>query len=338
MKEKKAFKLHPFLNTIKDLPSIYVSKSISDDREHWFDKKKFSILNQIAKGDGAASEIQEVYFPQAGALSNQISEFLKSGNVDGLRIYFGSFGKKIDEIEAADKKNCGRFNFIFAPTSNKHDIGTYYKKNGAVIDELLQANAERWIANYQQVNGKRYQLKSTLSIEDQEAKCYETKHVWFDLNKTTELRDMIIEQLNKDSLAGLKIKLVSYTNEDFVDGFLGAKIPQKYKQRLTVIFVFTDEEGVEIYKDDKEEEYLLIRKFATLYRNGESFFVGDDTWTELFSPPYDNQKWNAVLLALKDKRYAELINRINNLYTMDTGDPTPPPSTDNKAALDVSDQ
>jgi len=313
------------------LPSIYVSKDVSDDREHWFNKKKFNLLNAIAKKYDAPGELKEIRLNRVEELSDLINGFIKIKGMDGLRIYFATRGTKQEETEKEDIDSCGRFNFILVCTVNKKDYGKYYRIKEGKIAEILEDNARRWVRNYQMPNGKRDTLKRTLFATDSNLGSFETKHVWFNKDKTIELKQEIGYQ-TKD--AGLKIKLVSYTDEDLINGTFGGKIPQKHKQRLTVEFVFTDAHGNDIYIDDAT---INTRKLLTLIDKRSFFLEKGDIWKNLLTLPYTEEKWNKILELLNSEDYRTLQKRVNDYYTMDTGDPTPPPSTGNKAELDISD-
>jgi DNA-directed RNA polymerase subunit F len=335
MKEKTTTKYSVLSNT-RNLPSIYIPKPVSDDRKAWFNKNKYNVLNQTAQSYGALSEIQELYLSKAGIVSDFIDKLLND-SIDGLRIYFCSRGIKNDEDEIEDQDNCGRFNFIFASTVNGDDYGDYYsyKKKSKKIELISIHKARKWVKKYQIVDGKRDRLSSTLTSDDQNNKCFETKHVWFDKTKITELKNEIIEHLKRDIKAGLKIKLVSYTDEKEVDGVFGQKVPQIYQQRLTIDFVFTDKGGDEVYMD---EDTLVLRTIATIYNIGQPFIDDEDIWEELFSPPYNKTKLDRILEELSRDKYKNWKKALNDLYTMDTGDPTPPPSSGNKEGLDTSDE
>lgn len=314
------------------LPSIYVSKDVSDDREHWFNKNKFNLLNAIAKDYDAPGELKEIRLNRVKELSDLIGAFLKIKGMDGLRIYFATRGIKQEETEKEDIDSCGRFNFIFVCTVNKEDYGNYYRVKEGEVAQISEDKARSWVKNYQMTNGKRDTLKRTLSTADSNLGSLETKHVWFDRDKTIELKQEIDYQA-KD--AGLKIRLVSYTDESLINGAFGGKIPQKHKQRLTIEFVFTDKHGSDVYVDD---ESINTRKLLTLIDKSSFFLEKDDIWKNLLTLPYSEKKWNKILELLNSEDYRSLQKRINDYYTMDTGDPTPPPSSGNKAALDVSDQ
>lgn len=316
------------------LPRIYVPKSIGDARKAWFNAHKYGVLYHAAKENGALSETQEVYFHQAKVVSDHINELINENEkIDGFRIYFGTYGP--NQIESKR----GRFNLIFVSTTDKHDSGVYYIKGGKpkdnTIEPISKELALEYVGNFQTPDGKRDRLTSTLTVEDKRNKCFETKHLWFDIEKIKELRDLIEDHLKKYSGYGLKIRLVSYTDEDEIEGAFGGIVPQTYKQRLTVDFIFIDENNSEIYLDD---EILILRTIETIAEIGHSFIEDDPVWRELLQKPYDRARLDKILDLLNTDEYKILRDMLNNLYTMDTGDPTPPPSTDNMAALDVSDK
>lgn len=333
MKDKNTTKLRAIPGTVKPLPSIYISKGVSDDRKAWFNRNKYDKLNQTAQNDGALSEIQDIYIRKAEVFSKFIDEILSaSSGVDGLRIYFGSRGKKEDEADIEDKDNCGRFNFVFAGTVNKKDFGNYYAYKGKKIKTISQGKAEKWVRKYQETDKKRDKLKDTLTPADQAANCLETKHVYFEKDKVEELKTEIVERLKKDKGAGLKIKLVSYTDEKFIDDIFGAKVPQSYQQRLTIDFVFTDKDGNDVYLSEDE---FITRAIVSIFNLGHSFIDENPKWDELFSPPFDRAKLNTILEELNRERYVNWKRLLTNFYTMDTGVPAPPPpNADNMAALD----
>lgn len=290
------------------LPRIYVSKSIGDARKAWFNAHKYGVLHQAAKKNGALSETQEVYFHQAKAVSDHINSLINENEkIDGFRIYFGTYGPN----QIGSKR--GRFNLIFVSTTDKHDSGEYYIKGGTpkdnTIEPISKELALEYVGNFQAPDMKRDRLTPTLTTDDQDNTCFETKHLWFDIEKIKELRDLIEDHLMKYAGYGLKIRLVSYTDEDEIEGAFGGRVAQTYKQRLTVDFVFIDENNSEVYLDD---EILILRTIETIAKIGHSFVGDDPMWKELFQKPHNRAKLDRIL-ELLNTEYIELRDILNDL-------------------------
>lgn len=316
---------------------IIVLDSVSCDRRSYFKNKKYAVLNRAAGAiEANARELDEIIF-NAIEFDTLLNNFLNL-NSNGMRLYFGTRMAKAEEMEedegdAEDVDNAAKLVFVFTPTKDKGAKGVkadydnhhyyVYKTKKQTFDKVCKCKAKRWVQNFQ--NGKpvnkRNLLRSTLTQYSANQK-FDTKHIYFETCKLQGLKKYIEAKLASGKKTGVKMRLIAYTDTDLVG---------KYRQRLSVDFVFTNAHG--------NEESPLGRK-TTLEQLIKEKFGFQPEKSRQIDAFFANQ--NRVGKGRGD--YTDLIKIIGQrewdafVESLDTGMPQPPPYNINGEALDFNNQ
>ena len=274
---------------MEPLPSTFVTKQESNNREKWFNDTKYPILNIITSLQEGEQENKKLDFEDISVAIDFFNLLITNlKNDDGVRVYFAS--PSGDGTVTKDK--CGKLTLIFGTTIgiDKADNKIYYAYNGKTFDIIPEDQARSWVYNYQNV--KRNILFDTLSKNDRSKVIKETKHIWFSFLQMKQTVEEMEYQSKKagGTVNGFGIRFVSYTDQDYYFPKPVAGLEER-RQRLTIAFTFM---------------------------NGNKDIGIED----IDSGEFNERLRSTIKWSLGD--------------TFDTGDPTPPPSTNNKENLDVS--
>lgn len=279
----------------RPLPITYVTTLESEKRIQWFINFKYPILDALTKLQEGGAENKKLDFIDLKTAIEFFKRILVDSpnrdSVNGVRAYFAS--PSSDGTVSPDK--CGKLTLIFVATigEKNSDIAPYYSFKDGDFVFIPEDEARAAVHNFQNI--KRNNLFSTLSDDDRQDDCKETKHLLFSIDQIEEtIAEMEYQSLSHgDIVKGFGIRFSSYTDQDY--RFENSKVVQ-YHKRLTIGFSFIDWQNEDI--GIKQIDPVEFKERLTVTISKERF-IGD---------------------------------------TFDTGDPTPPPSSGNKAALDVSDQ
>ncbi|MGK6351087.1 hypothetical protein [Parapedobacter sp. DT-150] len=251
----------------------YVSQETATSRIMWYkDHKKKHLDRVVSALNPNHQERIYFYYPKAAVILELFDTLMKIAGADGVRVYFGSYGKH------GDPDNDGKLALVYAPTKNIAGVDTdipdsfymVHPQKGAI--SIAPQEAKILITNY--LDTKRDKLTPTLCEDDIKEQLLETKQIFFNQCHIKEIRDEIDYQLNNQyGVSGIKIYIASYTNVP-----VQSEHGHRYCQRLTILFVFTDA---------KHEDHHLEGVDPRYPEKGVPFLGAQDTAFPI--PPYPDK-------------------------------------------------
>jgi hypothetical protein len=224
------------IDSLPKIPTTYIEKIESEDRQKWFDDNKYPILDLLTMKQEGSHENKGLDFLDIRTAINFFKPLTSSlQSDDGILVYFASPASD----GTVNKGKCGKLTLIFVVTrgAERKEVLPYYAFNNKTFIPIDSVNAKKGIHNYQLI--KRDSLFKTLSYQDRFSSCKETKHVWFSFEQMEQTVKEMEYQSQKpgNKIDGFGIRFVSYTDQVYT--FRGSK-PPKYKleQRLTIGFTF----------------------------------------------------------------------------------------------------
>lgn len=248
---------------------IYVKYDEGLKREKWFNKNKRKSIEKVTtpllRG---YKDVFFIYYPGVYKFIGILEELLANREVQGIRMCFG-----VDAFSDPPKR--GKLDIVMAPCrlngGRLQDIRALYTR-ASTLEKIDYGSAKK-MTEYYKTNIVP-KLQNTLSEDDITKRKFETENVYFE----REYLELFIQetkcQLCQEAVVGVKgIKILFVSYHDQPEVRMGSIHLTK---RMTIQFVYTDENGTNINLEKADPRYKNKPK------NLGNFDTGDPT------PPFDN--------------------------------------------------